>query len=173
LWNLSLTLRQFGARCSMLIRTTYPVDFDHHCRPEFHARQIANFPFADFVRFVQFAPASGANQFLVAPLAANPKLQSLCPLVDLVPVYAVARPSQQFCKVVVSQTASVPKSRPLRNPPLPGLHRIPAQSRFSHFALSFHLKRRAEIRAFSADLVVHDDQQCIRTGSDIVVQTQA
>src|SRR5262249_41743211 len=98
------------------VRTAHPVDFDHHRRPEFHARQIAHFPLADFVRFVQSAPASRANQLLIAPFASNPKLESLCPFVDLVPVYPIPRPSKQFGKVAVSQTASVPKSRPLRNP---------------------------------------------------------
>ena len=71
---------------------------------------------------------NGLRGPFAAPRRTTFQLQSFCPLVDLVPVYTVARPSQQFRKVVVSQTASVPKSRLLRNPPLLDLHRIPAQS---------------------------------------------
>jgi hypothetical protein len=56
-------------------------------------------------RELHLASASGANQPPIAALAPNPKLQCLRAFVNLVPIDAVARPSQQFRQVDVSQTA--------------------------------------------------------------------
>jgi hypothetical protein len=69
------------------VRTAYAVHLDYHRRSEFHARQLAHFPLGDFTGLLQLATASEANQLLMSPLAPNPKLEGLCPLVD--PVLAI------------------------------------------------------------------------------------
>lgn len=55
-------------------------------------------------------PAAGTDKLLVPALAPHPQLQSLALLIDFLPPYPVTRPSQQLCRVCVSQPSSVPKA---------------------------------------------------------------
>ncbi len=77
---------------------------DHRCA-ELHARQIAHFPLTYIVRVLQLAAAARANQLPISALAPYPQFERLGPLIDLMPVDSIARPSQQFRQFVVSQTA--------------------------------------------------------------------
>jgi hypothetical protein len=57
-----------------VIRAAPPIHLDDHGSPEFHARQVAHLAFANLLRFLQFAPASGTDQFPVAPVPPDPRL---------------------------------------------------------------------------------------------------
>jgi hypothetical protein len=56
------------------VRAAHPIHLYDDGRPEFHARQIANFALAHLVRRLQLTAASRANQLSVAALAPYPKL---------------------------------------------------------------------------------------------------
>jgi len=76
-----------------------------------------------------FRPDPEQINFLL-PRFRRIKLERLGSFVDLVAVYPVARPSQQFGEIAVSQTASVPEILYSGKATLLRVHRIPAQSRF-------------------------------------------
>lgn len=120
-------LRQF-LDLDATIRAAHPEHFHPHRRAEFHARQITHLTLAHIVSSLQLASASRAHQYPIPASPPYPQFERLGPFIDLVLVYAVARPSQQFRQLAISQTASVPKSCRLRNPPLLGVRRIPVQS---------------------------------------------
>src|SRR5512133_3310276 len=111
-WRLARQLRH-SFNLDAAIRATHTEDLHHHGRPEFHAGQVTHFPFADVVRVLQLAPASGTHQLSVSPLPPYPELKRLGPLVDLVPVAAVPRPTEQFRQFAVSQTAECTEISPI------------------------------------------------------------
>lgn len=103
-WRLARQLRHL-LDLDAAIRAAHPVKLHDYRRSELHAWKIANFPFTDIVRVLQFATASRAHQFPVAALPPDPQFQGLRPLVDFMPVDSIARPSQQFGQFVIPQTA--------------------------------------------------------------------